>query len=183
MGETIKRCARICVFDPTHQYGTGQRQNSLPGFRVFNQPKQLIDFWRVHRRGNFKVIYQPGYDVAAHFDAVARLVLEVRDVVFAVDEIWSVCKAGWLPPPLEYMSRAGRHRGVTLLYTAQRPQIVAADLRDNTNQWRIFRLSGELALGALRGRVPAQALSLVPSLPDRHYVKTNDSMQFEVVKP
>jgi hypothetical protein len=72
---------------------------------------------------------------------------------------------------------------VTLLYTAQRPQIVAADLRDNTNQWRIFRLSGELALGALRGRVPAQALSLVPSLPDRHYVKTNDSMQFEVVKP
>jgi hypothetical protein len=182
MGKLIRGCARVLVMDTVHQYGSGPRQNPLPGFITMREPGELVRYWRRYRHGKFRIIYQPGFDLQAHFDAVARLVLEVRDTVFAVDEIWNYCKAGWSPPPLEFMSRAGRHRGITLLYTGQRPQLVAADLRDNTNEWRIFRLQGELPIRALRGKVPDAALMQVETLPDRVYVQSDECMNWRVIK-
>lgn len=194
MARTILGCARVAMFDPKNQYGDGPRQNRLPGFVTVRQPGELKNVLRRAGRGRFRILYQPPRmlsfdesagrgkkgtrDIDAHFRAFLLLLMAAGDAVVAVDELWLLCEPVWMPQPLEEISRASRHYGVTFLYTAQRPQIVASDLRDNTNQWKTFRLQG-LAVEALRGRVPDEVLEQVPTLPDRTHIKSDDTFAWQ----
>jgi len=181
MSDLIRQCRRVIVVDTVHQYGNGPRQNKLPGFVPVQSLRELIAYWSKVRQKNFRICYKPGMNLEAEFDGVARLTLEVRDCVFAIDEVWNYCEAGWMPPPLEFMARAGRHRGITTIYTGQRPAIIAADLRSVTNHWKIFRMKSQLDLKAMQGLVPPEALARVPSLPDRVHITSNDSFDWKEV--
>jgi hypothetical protein len=183
MGKMLAGVRRGIVIDTVHQYGTGMRQNPLPGYTYLREPGELVNYWRKYRAGNFRICYQPGYNAAEHFDAVARLTLEVRDTVFAVDEIWTYVKPAWMPAPLEFMARAGRHRGITLIYTGQRPALIAGDLRSVTNQWRVFRMQNELDIAAMRGLIPAPFLSQVPQLADRCHIWRDEYYNCRIIKP
>src|SRR6185436_17825943 len=98
----------------------------------------LVSYFRRYRHGNFRVVYHPTSEKADdEFDAVCRLMLLVRNVCFAVDEIWEFCSAGHLPGPLRRIAFRGRHPGVTLLWTAQRPVRVATDLRAQTSRYYV----------------------------------------------
>jgi hypothetical protein len=111
-----------------------------------------------------------------------RLCLEVQNLVVFIDEISFYVNAGWMPEPLEYISRAGNHRGVALVYTTQRPQIVAMDLRDKTNVFKVFRLEGDDAIKALASRIPKEYLVQVPRLPNRAFVHRSADFVCRIVK-
>lgn len=183
MGKLIRQCSRVIVMDTVNQYGNGPRQNPLPGFVEISQPGRLIDYLRKHRFGKFQILYKPGYYAEKHFEAVARIILEVRDVVFAVDEMWHFCKPGWMPEPLRFMVRAGRHRGVTLVYTAQFPANVARDLTAASTDLRVFRLIEPRDLESLKGRLVPEYLARVPKLPDRTHLWRDEVSAVRMIAP
>ena len=111
------------------------------------------------------------------------MILEVRDVVFAVDEMWHYCQPGWLPEPLRFMVRAGRHRGITLVYTAQFPANVSRDLTAASTDLRVFRLIEPRDLKSLQGRLVPEALDRVPKLPDRYHLWRNEVSEVTLIGP
>lgn len=125
--------------------------------------------------GRFRVLYTPlGGDPEQHFFDVSRLLLAVRDVVFAVDEVWHYQKPNWSPTPLKCMMLTGRHYGITLLWTAQRPAEVHRTLTSVSTELHVGRLTEEVDLRAIRSRIPAEALARIPGLKDRQFVITNE---------
>lgn len=157
--------------------------NRLAGAVIITSVDQLVTYWRRYRNGKFRIIYQPGMrNEDAQFEAVMRLCLAVGRMVVFIDEISFYCSANWMPEPLRYMSRAGRHSGISLIYTTQRPQIVAMDLRDNTNVFCVFRLEGEDAIAGLKSRIKREFLDQLPSLPDRAYVERDAKHNYRIVR-
>jgi len=180
----VDRCLRLILWDAMHCFNgvPGPRSNTSPNCAIISSVPALIVFLRAHRSGSFRVIYQPGYKLEQEFAAVARLVLGVKNCVFFIDEVWQVCKPAWMPPALNLMSRAWGHRGICVIYTAQRPQVVAADLRENTTQWRLFTLKGQRALDALRGQVSDECIARLPGLAPRWHMKAGAD-EWEVIAP
>lgn len=173
----IRKCQRVLVIDPTHHFnGTGQTANALAGFISVYTITDLVNHLRRHRNGRFRIIYKPGYDDAREFEAVCRLIWEVRNCVFVVDELANFCNANYAPPALRMIARAGRHRGLVFLYTSQMPQSIDMNVRRNTRNWYLFRLAG--VTESLRDYVPADALARVASLPDRVHIHSNDRFQW-----
>lgn len=180
----VDRAPRLLVWDAMHCFNgqPGPRSNFLPNCVVISSLPYLVAYLRAHRNGPFRVIYQPGYALEKEFDYVSKLVIEIRNLVFFVDEVWQVCKPAWMPPALNLISRAWGHRGITMIYTAQRPQVVAADLRENTTNWELFHMEGDRALEAIRGRVPDAVISQLPSLPPRWHI-TATAGEWRLIKP
>jgi hypothetical protein len=185
MGAALQRARRALVVDTMHNYNCGMVANPLPGFVDVYSIPALVALLRRVRNGNFRICYKPnGLKLAAEFDAVARLIWETKRCTFAVDEIWNYCRGAWMPDPLRQMALQWGHRGITVLYTAQRPQSVSPDLRDNTTEWCIFQLgAGSLALDCLRGKVPGDVLEAVPALPKWAYMQVNDRGEWRRVMP
>jgi hypothetical protein len=183
MAQMVRRARRVIVVDPMHNFNAGPVANRLPGFVIVRSIPELVALLRRVRGGNFRIICQLGLNYMEEFEAILKLALELRNCTLAVDEMWQFCKPTWMPGPLGFIARAWRHRGITLIYTVQRPQLVAADLRENTTQWRLFQLQGQLALDALRGRVADGAIRELPQLPKYWHIHANDREQWRRVKP
>jgi hypothetical protein len=166
------------VFDTADAFGTGERATALPGFVVADQPEQLFRFFssvdpQTGRRrgdGDFRILYKPARFLEQHFENVCELALLTRDVVLVVDEVWMFCAPSYLPEYLKTIALRGRTPGVNLLWAAQRPSVVSKTLTSVSTELRVFRLVDDTDIGALRGRVPPAALSLIPSLPDREFI-------------
>lgn len=171
------------MFDTVLQCGNGPRQNPLPGAVFIRQPGELVTFFRKHRHGAFKVVYQPESEPEKHFEAVCRILAEVRDTVFLVDEVWHFTKANYLPEHLGKFVRAYAHYGITLIWTAQCLPDVSTSLRRCTDQWRVFRIEDSRDVAELRGRLPDDALALVPSLPRFTHIFRDEYRNWKVVDP
>lgn len=171
----------MIVFNSVGTYGAGARQTSLPGFVEISQPGTLREFLRRRVGSQFRVLYTPLSDVEAHFLAVCKLVLAVRDVVFAIDEVWLFQKTAWSPRDLQTMMLMGRHYGVTLLWTAQRPQKTDATLRSVSTELYVGSLPSELDQSAFHGWMPEDALSVASRLAPRRFVHCYQNQTWEIV--
>ncbi len=182
MGAAIRRCRRAVVFNAVGSFGPGPRQNCLPGFVELSIPRELVRYLRPRLRGSFRVLYTPhAGDPEEHFYDVARLLLQVRDVVFAVDEIWLFQRgASWSPAPLKYMMLTGRHYGITLLWTAQRAAEVHRTLTSVSTELYIGRLVEDRDLAALRSRVPVEAMAQIPTLPNRAFIHRDETGHWRI---
>jgi hypothetical protein len=136
--------------------------------------------------GSFRIVFHPlagapgsGVDPIEEFEAVCQLVWLARDTVFVIDEVWRFCTSGSMPRPLENLAFTGRHRGVTLLWTAQRPARVAKDLVTIATSVHLFRVTRRdfdaiaYDLGA-----PEELAQTVITLPDRQRVVRDERMQW-----
>lgn len=173
----IARCRRVIHYDTVANVGSGERQNQLPGFTEICGLASLREFLCRFGGGRFRVLYRPGLDrgVTARneFDAVCKLVCLARNVVFSVDEVWRFCQPNFAPEPLCNIAFTGRHYGVTLVTTAQRPARVAKDLLAIASQHRIFRMPPSDIAGIQRHiSMPDELAARVLTLPDRvHYLR------------
>lgn len=182
MGRFIQSCRRVILFNTVATYGNGHRQTAMPGFYECRQPGELREFLAcaLRARGQFRVLYSPWSDADEHFAAVSRLVLAVRDVVFAVDEIWQFQKTAWSPRDLKTMMLQGRHYGVSLIWTAQRPQLTDATLRSVSTELYIGSMPSELDRAAFHGMVEPDALEVAARLPARKFVHRMENLSWRV---
>jgi hypothetical protein len=166
----IERRPRAVAFDGEWQYGRGPQKNPLPGFAVLHQPGELVDFLRARLSLPFRVLYQPAHYPEEHLDEVCRLVAAAGNCTLAIDEVADYCKPAWMPEPLSALARKGRHDGVSLCWTSQRPADVATRLRSVSRNVSVFRLEEVSDLGWLRRRgMLEEQMRAITTLPPRHF--------------
>jgi hypothetical protein len=164
----------------------------MPGYTEIWGLGNLLQFFREYGGGPFRVLFHPsrgtllvdGKKTSAReyeFDACCRIVFELGELVFCVDEIWRFCTASWMPPALDDLVLMGRTPGVTLLYTAQRPQEVSRALTSQTTRFAVFRIQEQADLDAIRARLPAEAFDLVPRLQNRQHIARDEENRWELV--
>lgn len=168
-------------FDSKGDIGRDERQNPPPrGFVEVWGYASLIEYLKRHPV-TFRIVFHPlpgtvivekkkRNRVEYEFECVCRLVWAIKNVVFSIDEIWLFTSAGWMPDALYALVNMGRTPGITLLWTAQRPQDVARGLTALTTSWRIFRVEEPADLAALPRSIPPELWKQIPSLPDRVYL-------------
>lgn len=182
MKEIICERSRVIAVDSEFQYGTGRRQNPLPGFQFVHQPGELKEILRQRLGAPFKVVYQPRFHPAEHLDAVMALAAEVEDVTLAIDEAANYCNAAWMPDGLDYLCRCGRHVGVSIVWTSQRPADVARGLTSPSSLF-IFRLeeTRDQKFCLDRG-ISKEMVAAIAALPKREFVTKNPEGEWVKVR-
>jgi hypothetical protein len=182
MMEIIAQRKRVVAFDSEHQFGSGPRQNPLPGFVTVTQPGALKEFLRRNLGANFKLLYQPKYEPAQHLDAVMALVTEAEDATLAIEEAANYCSASWMSPRMDYLLRCGRHRGISIIWNSQRPADVARGLTSPSRLY-VFRLEETRDQKFCRERgIPEALVASISSLPKREFVTKNPQGEWVVVR-
>lgn len=134
----------------------------------------LPDMIAAYKAGQSAVYVPPQNpkQVAAAFSLYCRAVWCMPGVVALVEELSRVTTPSYAPPAWRDLSTAGRHQGITLIGTCQRPAQVDKDFLGNATEIRCFRVNYEND-----ARVMANVLQEKPAemmqLPDFHYIHRN----------
>ena len=137
-GELLKKYSRLLVWSPLEQ--TDNYASFCGGVVV----SKITDLIAQIKAGTKAIVYFPkGSDkeVKVQFDRFCRCVWEVEGAHVLVEELSRVTMASWAPPPWKNLSTAGRHRGLTLIGTSQRPANIDKDFLGNCTEIRCYRVN------------------------------------------
>ena len=107
----------------------------------------------------------PEDDIEGNFVVLAQWVYEQGEMLFAIEEIPLLCRAGFLPPELGRLVRLGRHHDVSLLWTAQRAAEVSRTLTAMTDVFVLFSNTEPRDLDAIADRCGSEVANKVSRLP------------------
>ncbi|KWF26607.1 hypothetical protein [Burkholderia pseudomultivorans] len=135
------------------------------------------------KRGETRVVLVPGGDAKAvktTFDRFCRVAWELRGWCVVVEELSRVTMASWAPPAWKNLSTAGRHQGLEIIGTSQRPAQIDKDFLGNCSEIRCYGLVYPDDAKAMGGamRIPPDELLDLPQFHYRHRdvrAKTNVS--------
>lgn len=116
--------------------------------------------------GEFHLVFQPRLNRktdAAQFDAVCKLALAARNVLFVVDELHTVTQASFAPDGWSQLVMMGRAYGCAVFGMSQRPASMDKDFLSNcsvVNTGRLaFKADAEAVASALNVKA-AEVLAL-----------------------
>ncbi|WP_321797115.1 hypothetical protein [Burkholderia sp. BCC1988] len=95
------------------------------------------------RAGKRRLVFVPSHKpttLKEQFDRFCRVVWELDGWAVVVEELSNVTMASWAPPAWKKISTAGRHKGLTVIGTSQRPAHVDKDFFGNCTQLRCYRV-------------------------------------------
>ncbi len=107
--------------------------------------------------------------IAKQFDLFCRAVWYTPQCVALIEELSRVTSPGWAPQAWQNLSTAGRHQGLTVIATAQRPAQIDKDFLGNCTEIRAFRVNYENDSKALAA-VMRERAEVFADLPDLHYI-------------
>jgi hypothetical protein len=90
------------------------------------------------KAGTKRIVYVPGNDLKTDFDRFCRVCWELSGWTIVVEELSQVTMPSWAPPAWKKLSTAGRHKGLTIYGTAQRPALVDKSFFGNCSQIRCY---------------------------------------------
>ncbi|MGB8540260.1 MAG: hypothetical protein WCD49_01360 [Candidatus Acidiferrales bacterium] len=146
----LKYSPRIFVWDPMEDHC-----NSLPdGIKGLDDPEIDIDeyFAEAAESKTFACDYVPQRDIEKEFSEICELVYIYGHMLFVIEEVPLVCKAGYMPPMFGRIVRTGRHKGIDVLWTAQRAAEVSRTLTAMTDVWILFSQTEPRDLDAIAER-------------------------------
>lgn len=92
-----------------------------------------------------KLAYRPNTgeekELREKFATLCRIVFAAGDLVFIAEELSDVTSASWAPGPWRRISTQGRHRGLYVFGTSQRPASIDKHFLGNATQVRTSRLN------------------------------------------
>jgi len=121
------------------------------------------------------LVYVPNKsELERQFELFCLMVWERPEARVLVEEVGRVTTASYAPAAWRDLSTAGRHRGIELIATAQRPAQIDKDFVGNCTEVRCFRVNYESDAKAM-----AQVLRVpfgdIMQLPDGHFIHRNIS--------
>lgn len=130
---------------------------------------EMISAWRAGRSSVYVPPSNPKL-IAEMFSLFCRAAWNMPGAVILVEELSRVTTPSYAPPAWRDLSTAGRHQGITLIGTAQRPAQVDKDFLGNATTIRCFRVNYEND-----ARVMANVLREKPGdmmeLPDFNFIE------------
>lgn len=138
-GELLRSYSRLLVWSPLEK--TDNYAGFCDGIIV---PGKITDLVAQVKRGAREIVYVPtGKDseVKTQFDRFCRIAWELEGATLLVEELSRVTMASWSPPAWKNLSTAGRHQGLTIIGTSQRPATIDKDFLGNCTQVRCYRVN------------------------------------------
>lgn len=139
---------------------------------------KLSDIIASYKAGKSGVLVPPasGKELEAGFDRFCRAVQHMEGAVILIEELSRVTQASYAPPEWQNVCTAGRHAGIVLIGTCQRPAQVDKDFFGNTTEARCFRVAFKADAQVMAETVRGTVDELL-DLPDFHYVHRHRSNQ------
>lgn len=103
------------------------------------------------------------------FEMFCRIVWNCPGCVAVVEELSRVTSPSYAPQLWQNLSTAGRHQGITLIATAQRPAQIDKDFLGNCTEIRAYRVNYDADARALASVMRAEP-ELFLELPDREFL-------------
>lgn len=159
----MKRAPRLFVFDTMGEHSW------VPNtFHDVDEADRFLAWGDTQEA--FAGRYVPEDDLEADFAELATLAYEQGDMQFAVEEIPLLCSAGYLSPELGKVVRLGRHKDLSLLWTAQRAAEVSRTLTAMTDVFVLFSATEPRDLQAIADRCGTEIADRVARLPLHGFV-------------
>ncbi|HZX32663.1 MAG TPA: hypothetical protein VFF03_15020 [Rhodocyclaceae bacterium] len=153
--------ARLLVWDPMEEYGNVGRVVGLSEMARIAKEE-----------GSFRLVFQPDWDDDKRnrqFELFCGIAFAAHDCTALVEELSLVTKPSWAPPKWRRLSNMGRHKGVQVIATAQRPaQVDKAFLGAATTIYcnRLIYPEDARVLSKFLGVTDGEIMAL----PDLHYI-------------
>jgi hypothetical protein len=141
----LERCPRLFAFDTM-----GEHKWIPNGFHDLDRADEFLAWAEMQER--FAGRYVPEGDIAGDFAELAGMVYSQGQMLFVIEEIPLLCSASYVPPELGKLVRLGRHRRVSLLWTAQRMAEVSRTLTAMTDIFVLFATTEPRDLDAIHDR-------------------------------
>lgn len=125
----------ILVWSPLE--ATDQYAQVIGGVRV----SSVAELVAALKAGKKRIVMQPSIDpkvIKVQFDRFCRVAWELDGWMVIVEELSRVTMASWAPIPWKNLSTAGRHGGMFLIGTSQRPAQVDKDFLGNCSEIRSY---------------------------------------------
>ena len=119
-------------------------------------------------------------DLPGAFDAFADLVFRKGHLVVGTEEVPMISQPNWLPDGFDRLVRLGRHRAVSIVWTAQRMSEVARRLTSATDRFLLFRHTEPRDIDAIRERCGIEVGDRVSGL-GQHEMLAWDAMSQQIV--
>jgi len=161
----IAKAQRVLVVDHLQEY---QDLTAIagPGLR------KLISFFTSFlpdRPQSWALAYRPGVDsLLLDFDMICTWAWEIGNLTFVIEEISWYASNNRMPPALANLVARGRHRGIQMIVTAQRPAQIPMLYRENATRLICFRCHEPNSLDYLRTWIRSGDDRLVDQLPLFH---------------
>jgi hypothetical protein len=131
------RPARILAFDPMRQF---------PELELTPSLEQLLERLQAAGSGAFAYRYAPPIEtvrevLVQRFEAFCQVAYAFGRLDLVVDELGLVTRPSWSPPKWKMCTLTGRHVGLRILATAQRPALVDKDFFSNCTAVSTCRLN------------------------------------------
>lgn len=127
------------------------------------------DFFSNRLHSRFRAVVHFRHAFKQQLDALCYLLLRVKSLVLAVDELGLFCPpgpAGFLPPSLTAVIVSGRHEGVSFAATVQRPSMVHKTILSQATRILAYRVTERNDLDVLADYLPRDFVEALPFLPD-----------------
>lgn len=159
---------RYLLFDTMSEYNQGV-------IFVSEEHEKFCYFWRRTYRGNFRLIYRP-LQPQQQIDTIADLVFNCGDLLFLVEEIETYCSAYQISDQLAAIIQRGRHKNITLIGIAHRPNNISRMLTSAAKEMYIFKTREPRDVDYLKAFLGPEIEPALANLEKFHYVKWSENV-------
>lgn len=131
----INKYPRVVIHDRKHEWGAFAQRNH---YYIATVPEQL---YTLLHKGAKRIIYQAASPEIDDFDDVCKIIYDLGNITFVIDEAASYCPTGRVPFWCGELLRLGSGRGIGVISLTQRPRDVANVLLSESTIIVSFRLS------------------------------------------
>lgn len=137
-GELLKKRKQLLIWSPL------ERTDDYAGFCGGVVVHKITDLIAAVKKKEKAIVFVPsGNDAAVkkQFDLFCRVVWELQGATVLIEELSRVTMPSWAPPAWKNLSTAGRHQGLTIIGTSQRPAQIDKDFLGNCTEIRCYRVN------------------------------------------
>lgn len=171
MKHLSKECKRLLIYDTMGEYDQGL---------IFENVKDLIDFWGAHIHDDFRLIYQP-LQPREEFENICKLVYACGDMVFVAEEIDSFCTPTEIRPDFANIIQRGRHKNITFYGVSQRPYGINRIISAQSKEIYTFQQSEPRDIEYLTTYI-GQDVEKVRELPQYNFLHWQSTGQIDISK-
>lgn len=122
----------------------------------------------------FRIAYRPLHP-KEEIDRIARLIYELGNVTFVVEEIDAICGSNYIDPTLECILHRGRHRNIELIGVTPAPFGINRDLTRQAKEVYIFNTNEPRDREYIRNLLGSETEKMLDSLGQYEYVFWRDN--------
>lgn len=154
---------RYLIYDTMSEYTDGVIFNS-------EEHQKFAYFWQQTYRRNFRLIYRP-LQPAAQIDSIADLVFLCGNMLLLVEEVETYCSAYQISDQLAAIVQRGRHKNISLIGIAHRPNNINRLLTSQAKEIYIFATREPRDVDYLKSFLGPEIEPILANLGQFYYVK------------